>query len=309
MSTTLFAVVRVSTLVRRRAADVWRTAAALAPQQLVERVVLRAGSEGAIAGEPTVMTIMFADLRSSTRYVLELDRPEETWAFSQAFVRRAVEAVEARHGYALSLEGGDGILAVFGPQFGGVRHARLAVAAALDLTGSVLDDIRVEIDARLPQLREPMLEEPLGMRVSVHTGEVVFGGSGTDGKTPRRWSTSTVGRATWEAAKLRAAAAPENAGNWDPAARDLIFGRPDADERIVVVSEEAMAAARSAVPPEAGPEHGFVRTSVVVAGDVAIDVWVHQGGGGEVPSTGTATSVPGNRPVGGTAAPVPGSAG
>jgi adenylate cyclase len=308
MATTLLAVVRVGTLLRRRAADVWRTAAALAPQQLVERVVLRAGSPAAIAGEPMVMTIMFADLRSSTRYVLELGRPEETWAFSQAFIRRAVEAVEAQHGYALSLEGGDGILAVFGPQFGGPRHARLAITAALDLTGPVLDDIRAEIDACLPQLRDLLLEKPLGMRVAVHTGEVVYGGSGSDGAAPRRWSTSTVGRATWEAAKLRAAAAPENAENWDPAARELIFGRPDADERIVVVSEEAMAAARNAAPREAGPEYGFVHTSVVATGDVPIDVWVHQGGHDAVPSAGTDVSVQRDRTDGeaDAAAPTPG---
>lgn len=296
MATALLAVVRVSTLVRRRAAEVWRTAAALAPQQLVERVVLRAGSPAAIAGEPMVMTIMFADLRSSTRYVLELGRPEETWAFSQAFIRRAVAAVEAQHGYALSLEGGDGLLAVFGPQFGGPRHARLAIRAALDLTGPVLDDIRAEIDACLPQLRDLLAEKPLGMRVSVHTGEVVYGGSGSDGATPQRWSTSTVGRATWEAAKLRAAAAPDNAESWDPAARELIFGRPDADERIIVVSEAAMAAARHAAPREAGPEYGFVHTSVVAAGEAATEVWVHQGRHDAVPSSaGTGVSVEGDR--------------
>jgi adenylate cyclase len=257
VATTLLAVVRVSTLLRRRAADVWRTAAALAPEQLVERVVLRTGSPAAIAGKPIVMTIMFADLRSSTHYVMELGRPEETWVFSQAFIRRAVEAVEAQHGYALSLEGGDGILAVFGPQFGGPRHARLAITAALDLTGPVLDGIRAELDARLPQLRDVLSEKPLGMRVSVHTGEVVYGGSGTEGEAPQRWSTST-------------------------------------DERIVVASEAAMAVARNAAPCETGLEYGFVRTSVAAFGNDTVDVWVHQGRHEAVPPIGTGPLVDGD---------------
>jgi hypothetical protein len=115
---------------------------------------------------------------------------------------------------------------------------------------------------------------------------------------------------TWEAAKLRAAAAPDNAENWDPAARELIFGRPDADERIVVVSEEAMSAARNAAPDEAGHEDGFVHTSVVAAGDVPIEVWVHQGPQNAVPPAGTRVPAAGGRTDGeaDAVAPTPGRA-
>jgi hypothetical protein len=210
-------------------------------------------------------------------------------------MQHAITAIENHGGYAQSLEG-DGLLAMFGPWYGGEDHAGLAITAALDLTGPALEAIRAQLADGLaveaPRLGAVLAQRPLGLRVAVHSGEVHYGTSGRVDGDAMRYSASTVGQTTHLAAKLRAVAAPSKRERWDRDSQAALFERDStewagADERIVVVSEETMAAARRE-GAGVGLQDGFVRAWVTPV-DLAVDmpvpwalsapemeVWVHQ---------------------------------
>lgn len=292
---TALAGARAGFVVRRRSLEIWRVTAAMAPEQLVEKVVLETGGTGLFpvmrrsaarpqGVGPITMTIMFADLRGSTAYVSHLLEPAETWLFTQAFQERAVRTVQARGGYVLSLEG-DGILAMFGEEFGGAEHARLAVEVAAHLVGDGLDRIRDEIWVSIPRLREPFAARPLGMRVGVHTGEIYLGTSGVagrlrgrrSGEQPARLAFTTAGFPTHVASKLSKAVAPGNDELWVPESAARVFAGEDFDERVIVVSDVTMQAARAGQPVPTPLDEPFACEQMASSSGLPSTVWVAQG--------------------------------
>ena len=270
---TAVAAARTGTLARTRSADIWRTATGLAPDHMLDRVVRETAGRRLVAGDNVAMTILFADVRDSSTYVDALVDPAEVWAFSQAFMRRAVAVVEHHGGYAQSLEG-DGLLAMFAHSDGALDPAVDAVDAAVALIGEALDGIRADVARDLPRLAAITAGRPIGLRVAVQSGLVHLGVSGSDGGAHARWATSTVGKPTHQAAKLRAAATFDNRSKWgDQAAR--IFPTRASDQRIAVVAEDTMMLAREA-GARAELLQRFRSATVTIAGAGEMPVWVHQ---------------------------------
>ncbi|MCU1678479.1 MAG: hypothetical protein JWM93_3237 [Frankiales bacterium] len=302
---TAIAAARTGAMVRTRSADIWRTASGLAPDQMLDRVVRETAGRQLVAGDNVAMTILFADVRDSSIYVDALDDPAEVWAFSQAFMRRAVTAVEDHDGYAQSLEG-DGLMAMFAHVDGAPDPAADAVNAAIVLIGKVLDGIRADVARDLPQLAGLVAARPIGLRVAVQSGLVHLGVSGSAGRTRARWATSTVGKPTHQAAKLRAAASFDNQSKWgDDAA--AIFPTRASDQRIVVVGEDAMTLARES-GGSAGLEEGFRPFTVKIAGAGDVRAWVYQLPGDPEPEERGTTATGGSGPSGdgpGPAVPTP----
>lgn len=270
---TAVAAVRTGSLVRTRAADVWRTATGLAPETMLARVVRETAGHDLIEGQDVPMTILFADLRDSTHYVNALATPKEVWLFSQAFMRHAIPVVEqGKRGYAQSLEG-DGLLAMFAAAEGDTDPTGGAINAALELVGPALDAMRADIARDLPELARKFPNRPIGMRVAVHSGLVHYGASGSEDGPRVRWAASTVGLPTHQAAKLRAAASYAKRDDWTEGS--TLFPTPSSDQRIVVVSDDTMVIARELGADDAGLEEGFTESQVtIVNGMEQMTAWV-----------------------------------
>ncbi|MCY1254236.1 TOMM system kinase/cyclase fusion protein [compost metagenome] len=142
------------------AAPIHYTPAHLAERIRAEQVALEA--RGATAGERKTITVLFADMASSTALIHDRD-PEEAHRLITPVIELMMEAVHSYEGYvAKSL--GDGILALFGAPIAHEDHAQRALYAALRMQ----EAIRLHSN----QLR---LEQGISLqiRVGIHTGEVV----------------------------------------------------------------------------------------------------------------------------------------
>jgi CHASE2 domain-containing sensor protein len=291
---TAVAATRTGALVRTRSADIWRTATGLAPEQMLDRVVRETAGRRLVAGDNVAMTILFADVRDSSTYVNALDDPAEVWAFSQAFMRRAVAVVEEHGGYAQSLEG-DGLLAMFAHADGTAGPAADAVDAAVELIDSALDGIRADVARDLPRLAQLTARRPIGLRVAVQSGLVHLGVSGGDGRTRARWATSTVGRPTHQAAKLREAATFDRRSQWGTMGAE-IFPTPASDQRIAVIAQDTMTLAREA-GTIVGLTESFRAATVTIEGASPMRVWVCQRPGDPEPESTAETGVTRDLPI------------
>ena len=138
---------------------------AYTPPHLAERIraqqtVLEA--RGRHDGERKTITILFADLKSSTALLAGLD-PEEARAIIDPALQTMMDAVHRYEGYVAQALG-DGILALFGAPLAQEDHAQRAVFAALSLQ----DEMRQYSD-RI-RLHKGV---PLALRIGINTGEVV----------------------------------------------------------------------------------------------------------------------------------------
>ncbi len=115
------------------------------------------------ATERKFLTVLVADLCSSTRRVAQID-PEDAQALLEDILRRFIAAVHERQGTVCQLLG-DGLVALFGAPIAQEDHAHRACRAALAILQSATEDSSI-------------------VRVAVASGEVVvgtigFGNSGT----------------------------------------------------------------------------------------------------------------------------------
>ncbi len=138
------------------------------------------------------LTVLFSDLVNSTRLAGELD-PEDMRELVKAYQTSCAEAIKSRFGFVAQYLG-DGVLAYFGYPEAHEDDARLAVGAGI----AIVDSVRaLRTTFRLPDL---------DVRVGLHTGEVVVGGTalGSDGKD----HDIAVGETPYITARLQAAAMP-----------------------------------------------------------------------------------------------------
>ncbi len=142
------------------------------------------GSRAALEGERKLVTVLFADVKSSMELAEQLD-PEQWSAIMKRFFAILSEGVERFEGYVDKFTG-DGIMALFGAPIAHEDHARRACYAALHLQ----DTIR----SYATELR---LHHGLNFsaRIGLNSGEVIVGKIGDDLRMDYTAQGHTVGLA------------------------------------------------------------------------------------------------------------------
>jgi class 3 adenylate cyclase/tetratricopeptide (TPR) repeat protein len=163
-------------------------AAALDASQRPERLAM-VGSPDA---ERRQVTVLFCDLVGSTQLSDKLD-PEELREIVREYQGVAGEIVERYEGHVAQYLG-DGLLIYFGYPRAHEDDARRAVSAGLEIVEAVRG-----LNGRHP------LEQPLSVRIGIHTG---FGVAGDVGGRGRR-EQLVIGRTPNIAARLQGLAAPD----------------------------------------------------------------------------------------------------
>src|SRR6266702_1136287 len=136
------------------------------PKHLAEKIL---ASRHALEGERKQVTVLFADIRGSTKLVEGLD-PEEAQKIIDPVLSVMMEAVHRYEGTVNQVLG-DGIMALFGAPLAHEDHALRACYAALAMQAAMhayTDEVR----------RTRGLE--LRMRIGLNSGEVVVRAIGND---------------------------------------------------------------------------------------------------------------------------------
>jgi adenylate cyclase len=146
--------------------DAPRAAAGYTPRHLVERVLK---DRSAMIGERKRVTVLFADIKGSTR--LAEQAGAEAWhGILDRFFGLLAAAVHRYEG-TINQYTGDGVMALFGAPVAHEDHAERACHAALDMQSAVrefADALRLERGLNLT------------LRIGLNTGEVVVGRIGDD---------------------------------------------------------------------------------------------------------------------------------
>ncbi|MGQ0530702.1 MAG: adenylate/guanylate cyclase domain-containing protein [Panacagrimonas sp.] len=139
---------------------------AYTPQHLVERVLRH---RSAMLGERKRVTVLFADIKGSTR--LAQQAGAEAWhGILDRFFGLLAQAVHRYEG-TINQYTGDGVMALFGAPVAHEDHAQRACLAALDMQAAVrsfADELRLEHGLNL------------SLRVGLNSGEVIVGRIGDD---------------------------------------------------------------------------------------------------------------------------------
>ncbi|PYM16625.1 MAG: hypothetical protein DMD81_12060, partial [Candidatus Rokuibacteriota bacterium] len=160
------------------------------PRHLAEKILT---SRAAMEGERKHVTVLFADLKSSTELLADRD-PEDARRILDPVLERMMEAVHQYDGTVNQVMG-DGIMALFGAPVAHEDHAVRACYAALRMQDSV------------GQLAEEVHRTegvPIQMRVGLNSGEVVVRSVGSD----LRMDYTAVGQTTHLAARMEQLAMP-----------------------------------------------------------------------------------------------------
>jgi class 3 adenylate cyclase len=145
----------------------------------------------AIDGERKTVTALFADIKSSTALMEELD-PEEARAIIDPALRIMIEAVKRYDGYVVQSTG-DGIFALFGAPAAYEDHPQRGLYAALQMQRELREH---------GERRTAGGHAALEARVGVNTGEVVVRNVETGGRveyTPIGHTTNLASRLQTEA--------------------------------------------------------------------------------------------------------------
>lgn len=163
----------------------------LAPRQYVEHLL---ASQGRIAGERRVVTILFSDVKGSTEMAENLD-PEDVMEIMNGAFEVLIEPIYRYEGTLARLMG-DAILSFFGAPIAHEDDAARACHAALEITKRAR-----EYAGKLERERGIM---GFDVRVGINTGLVVVGEVGTD----LRVEYTAMGDAVNLAKRMESAAAP-----------------------------------------------------------------------------------------------------
>jgi class 3 adenylate cyclase len=140
-------------------------------------------------GERRIVTALFADIKSSTELMRELD-PEEARAVIDPVLQLMMDAVHRYGGYVVQ-SAGDGIFALFGAPVAHEDHPQRAVQAAIAMR-----------DAFRHRASDPTSRAAVNVRIGINTGEVVLRLVHTGGHTEY----TPVGHAANLAARMQSAA-------------------------------------------------------------------------------------------------------
>jgi class 3 adenylate cyclase/predicted ATPase len=140
------------------------------------------------------LTVLFCDLVGSTALSAQLD-PEELREVERAYQRLCAAVIDRFEGH-LAKYIGDGLLVYFGYPVAHEDDAQRAVRAGLEITGAITE---------LPLPPYIRLQQPLQVRIGIHTGLVVAGEMGTADQPEHL---AIVGETPNLAARLQEKAAP-----------------------------------------------------------------------------------------------------
>src|SRR5262245_54834824 len=112
------------------------------------------------------LTVMFCDLVGSTQLSAQLD-PEDYRAVVQQYHQTCMEVIRRHEGY-LAQYLGDGLLVYFGYPTAHEDDARRAVRTGLEIVEAIRGQVR---------------QQPLPVRIGIHTGVVVVGEIGAGRRT------------------------------------------------------------------------------------------------------------------------------
>jgi class 3 adenylate cyclase/tetratricopeptide (TPR) repeat protein len=163
---------------------------AYTPKHLAERILT---SKAALEGERKHVTILFADVKSSTELAEQVD-PEQWHTILDRFFEILTEGVHRFEG-TVNQYTGDGIMALFGAPISHEDHALRACYAALHLRERLsryTDELRLSFGLNL------------GVRMGINSGEVVVGKIGDD----LRMDYTAQGQTVNLAARMEHIAAP-----------------------------------------------------------------------------------------------------
>src|SRR5215813_7916583 len=163
---------------------------AYTPKHLADKILT---SKSALEGERKLVTVLFADLKSSMELLSGRD-PEEARKILDPVLEVMMEAVHRYQGTVNQVMG-DGIMALFGAPLAHEDHAVRACYAALRMQESVrryAEEIRRRAGV------------PIHIRVGVNSGEVVVRSIGSD----LRMDYTAVGQTTHLAARMEQLAMP-----------------------------------------------------------------------------------------------------
>jgi adenylate cyclase len=141
------------------------------PKEIVDKIIYNSDSEKPVIEELKTLTLLNIDMRGFSTISKRI-RPQRTLAILNYFFATMGEIV-FKHNGIVDKYLGDGFLAIFGAPISSVYDADNAIAAALEMQGtmkSINDYVSKEIDIELT------------MGISIHTGEVVVGNIGFDKK-------------------------------------------------------------------------------------------------------------------------------
>lgn len=143
------------------------------PQSVALAPVSAAAPAEESAEQRRVVTILFADLTSSTALTEEMD-PEDARAILAGFFDTMAREIH-RHGGTVEKYIGDAVMAVFGLPVAHEDDPIRAVRAALDMQAALrqFNEDRRAVDASAPELR---------MRIGINTGEVAAAGRASEGR-------------------------------------------------------------------------------------------------------------------------------
>lgn len=156
------------------------------PAEVVERVV--SGDLLRLAGERRVVTVMFADLRGSTKLAEQLSAEEMVRTVNE-YVGVLAHCVFA-HGGMLDKFLGDGLMAIFGVVPDTSDGAIPAARAALQMRDEIARTNVAHVARGLP---------PIGFGVGLNTGEVILGAVGI----PQRSEFTAIGDTVNTASRLQ----------------------------------------------------------------------------------------------------------
>jgi class 3 adenylate cyclase/tetratricopeptide (TPR) repeat protein len=139
---------------------------AYTPRHLAEKIL---GSRAALEGERKLVTVLFADIKSSMEMLAHRD-PEEARRLLDAVLERMFEAVHRYEG-TINQVLGDGVMALFGAPVAHEDHAVRACYAALRMQEAIEG-----YSAELRRTDGIYLQ----IRVGLHSGQVVVRSIGSD---------------------------------------------------------------------------------------------------------------------------------
>lgn len=192
------------------------------PQHLTERIL---ASRSALEGERKQVTVLFADIKDSTRLIENLD-PEDAQELLEPVLKLMINAVHQYEGTVNNVMG-DGIMAIFGAPLAHEDHAIRACYAALEMQ-----------DAFRKYAEKTLSDHGLEIRIreGINSGEVVVGAIHND----LYMDYSAVGPTTHLASRMEQLAAPD--AIWITAAteqlvRGLVRVEPQGPTSVKGISE------------------------------------------------------------------------
>lgn len=138
-----------------------------------------------LSGERRRVTILFLDIKDFTRFSSR-QRSEDVVVFLNEFFSVMVESVDSHDGIVNKYIG-DSILAVFGAPIQHENHAANAMLAGLDMFSRL---------GEFNRKRRARGDMPIGIRIGIHTGEVIAGSIGSKERLEYTVIGDTVNRAS-----------------------------------------------------------------------------------------------------------------